>query len=67
MHQSRDKLETDRPANEQLPIWRQALNSVFGAAWRLHQYRDARDMLFRHAIHEQERRMRQRACCDEQW
>jgi hypothetical protein len=53
-------------AAEQSPVWRRALISVFGAAHRLHRYRDAQDVLLQNVIYEQERRMRQQACCDEQ-
>lgn len=66
MGQFENNLETTRAATGQRAIWRRALTSVFGAAQRLHRYRDVRDVLLRHAILEQERQIRQRAHCDEQ-
>jgi len=66
MLRSKENQETGMPATVHRPIWRQAIGSVFGAAQRLHQYRDARDVLLQHVIHEQERRIRQQDCCGEQ-
>lgn len=66
MHHCNEGLAMDKPVNERSPIWRQALTSVFGAAHRLHRYRDAQDVLLRKVIQEEERRIRQQACCDEQ-
>lgn len=67
MKQFRGNLARDERAIELLPVWRKALASLFGAAHRLHRYRDAQDVLLRNVFHEQERRIREQACCDEQW
>ena len=60
MHQFNSKTEISNPATVRSAIWRQALNSVFGAARRLHHYRDARDVLLRKVIQEQECQLRKR-------
>ncbi len=67
MHQFADKLKTGKVTRGKSGAWRLAIDSVFGAAVRLHKYRDARDVLLRHVIHEQELRTREKFCCDEQW
>lgn len=57
--------QRELPAKRPLPVWRKALRSVFGAAERLHRYRDARDVMLQHVIHEHERELRQQPCCGE--
>ena len=66
MRQFESQFETIREATERRSIWRRALTCVFGAAQRLHRYRDVRDVMLGHAILEQERQARQSAHCDEQ-
>ncbi|MGI9203381.1 MAG: hypothetical protein ACR2Q3_05200 [Woeseiaceae bacterium] len=65
MPYNNDIQTTEKAVDSQPSIWRLALNSVFGAAVRLHQYRDARDTLFRRVFHEQEMRFLAESCCDE--
>lgn len=56
---------TEKNVNSQSSIWALVLDSLFGAAVRLHRYRDARDTLFRRVFHEQELRYLAESCCDE--
>ncbi len=56
---------TEKQAKSGSSIWKSVVNSVFGAAVRLHHYRDARDTLFRRVFHEQEMRFREETCCHE--
>jgi len=65
MSQFRGKSETGIAVAGQQPVWRRAITSVFGAAMRLHHYRDVHDVLLRNVIQEQERRIRKQICCDE--
>jgi len=55
----------DKKVDSRSSIWNSAWKSLFGAAVRLHRYRDARDVLFRRVFHEQEMRLRAESCCDE--
>ena len=41
------------------------IDSLLGAAFRLHRYRDAQDALLRRAFYEQELRIVEEYCCDE--
>lgn len=65
MRQFKNYLASSNHSAEQRPVWRRALNSLFGAAYRLHQYRDARDVLLQSAFRDQERRRHHQARCDE--
>lgn len=56
---------TEKQVDTRPSIWRLVLTSLFGAAVRIHQYRDARDTLFRRVFHEQEMRYLTESCCDE--
>ena len=56
---------TEKNVNSQSSIWALVVDSLFGAAVRLHRYRDARDTLFRRVFHEQELRYLAESCCDE--
>ena len=56
---------TEEQAKSASSVWKTVVNSVFGAAVRLHQYRDARDTLFRRVFHEQEMRFLEETCCHE--
>lgn len=47
------------------PIWKSIAESVIGAAFRLHRYRDAQDALLRRVFYEQELRMLEEHCCNE--
>lgn len=46
------------------PLWRLAIDSVFAAAQRLHQYRDARDVLLQYVIDDQECHPQQLPCVE---
>jgi hypothetical protein len=65
MHQFKSYLDSSDHSAEQRPVWRRALISLFGAAHRLHQYRDARDVLLQSALCDQERRRHHQTRCDE--
>jgi len=65
MSDNKEIQAAEKRVESQPSIWRLALTSVFGAAVRIHQYRDARDTLLRRVLHEQEMRFLAKSCCDE--
>lgn len=65
MLRSKARPRTSLPTRPSSSVWQKALGSVFGAAYRLHQYRDARDVLLQRVLHEHETGVRQETCCGE--
>lgn len=65
MTNSKEIQAKEKQVDTQPSVWRLVLNSLFGAAVRIHQYRDARDTLLRRVLHEQELRYLTECCCDE--
>ncbi len=58
--------ETLASINEhKAPVWKIIVQNVFGAAFRLHQYRDQRDSLLRRVLLDHERALDERRCCNE--
>ena len=51
--------------SRKMPFWRVVLENVFGAAVRLHQYRDRRDALLTKVFLEYEQQQRDKQCCNE--
>jgi hypothetical protein len=51
--------------NPKTPVWRVIVQNVFGAAVRLHQYRERRDAMLRRVFLDYEQQLRDDRCCDE--